>query len=185
MQGIHDLGGLEGLGPVLVEADEPVFHSDWERRVLGMAFATFPLRLNKAGQFRHSIERMDPGHYLTSPYYEHWLTGLATRLVENSVLTAEELADAAGGAFPLSRPVVGPDVEPDLSDWTPAFEVGAVVRVGRVTSRGHTRCPAYVQGCVGTVVRVNPTSYCVRFEGLFDGADPIHVDLWESYLDGA
>ncbi len=30
MNGIHDLGGMHGLGPVLAEANEPVFHEPWE-----------------------------------------------------------------------------------------------------------------------------------------------------------
>lgn len=206
MQGVHDLGGLEGVGPVSVEADEPVFHSDWERRTLGMAFATFPLRLNRAsGQFRHSIERMDPGHYLTSSYYEHWLTGLATRLVEKGVVTAAELSSAAGGEFPLSRPVAAPEARSGPDAGEARFKVGDAVRVRLVSTRGHSRCPQYVQGRAGTVVRVDgvfalpdvdahlpdgaaapkEATYCVRFDGLFDSTDPVHVDLWESYLDEA
>lgn len=190
MQGIHDLGGLEGFGRVEVEPDEPVFHHDWERRTLGLAFAAFVLRLNRdTGQFRHSIERMDAVHYLTSSYYEHWLTGLATRLVEKGHVTVEELEDKAGGRFPLSRPVAGPDGEDDRSELAePRFNVCDTVRVRFVTSRGHTRCPGYVQGRVGAVVRVDPASYCVRFDGVFgDGptSDPVHVDLWESYVQPA
>src|SRR5215208_4331072 len=56
------------------------------------------------GKFRHSIERMDPAHYLSSPYYEHWLTGVSTLAVEAGLTTPEDLERRAGGRFPLSRP---------------------------------------------------------------------------------
>jgi hypothetical protein len=29
MNGVHDLGGTDGLGPVPVPASEPVFRADW------------------------------------------------------------------------------------------------------------------------------------------------------------
>jgi hypothetical protein len=29
MNGIHDLGGMHGFGPVVREKDEPVFHAEW------------------------------------------------------------------------------------------------------------------------------------------------------------
>ena len=34
MDGVHDLGGMDNFGPVRPEADEPVFHADWEARAL-------------------------------------------------------------------------------------------------------------------------------------------------------
>ncbi|MCC2663013.1 MAG: nthB, partial [Geminicoccaceae bacterium] len=40
MNGIHDLGGMHGLGPIRPEPDEPVFHEDWERRMFGLMVAT-------------------------------------------------------------------------------------------------------------------------------------------------
>ena len=36
MNGVHDLGGTDGLGPVLVEENEPVWHSEWEKAAFGM-----------------------------------------------------------------------------------------------------------------------------------------------------
>ena len=104
MDGIHDLGGLEGFGPVEVEPDEPVFHEDWERRTFRLSARGRDGLRYSGGAFRHSIERMDPGHYLTSSYYEHWLTGISTLIVEAGSVTADELDRRAGGRFPLSRP---------------------------------------------------------------------------------
>ncbi len=103
VDGIHDLGGLEGFGPVVVERDEPVFHQDWERRVFRVNVAVSLGVGPSGGAFRHSIERMDPAHYLTSSYYEHWLTGVSTLLVEAGLTSRAELDHRAGGTFPLSR----------------------------------------------------------------------------------
>src|SRR5262249_36405104 len=104
MDGIHDLGGLDGFGPVDVEPDEPAFHEDWERRVFRLNMAAGMGVRPSGGAFRHSIERMDPAHYLSSSYYEHWLTGISTLVVEAGLVSREELDRRAGGRFPLSRP---------------------------------------------------------------------------------
>ena len=39
MNGAHDLGGMHGLGPIEVESGEPVFHYDWQRRIMAMNMA--------------------------------------------------------------------------------------------------------------------------------------------------
>jgi nitrile hydratase len=92
VNGVHDLGGMHGLGPVLPEADEPVFHHEWERRVFGVMFATFGGGHYNVDEFRHAIERMDPADYLRSSYYEHWLHALEEELIAKGTLGREELA---------------------------------------------------------------------------------------------
>src|SRR4051794_38803988 len=158
VDGIHDLGGMDGFGPVDVEPDEPVFHERWERQACGVTFATFAMGVSNGGQFRHSIERMDPAHYLASSYYEHWITGVATRLVETGRLTIEEMEARAGGQIPMSRPV-HPDAAELLDVVAGAsdarFMVDDRVRVRDVHPFGHTRCPNYVRGKTGMVVRVD------------------------------
>jgi nitrile hydratase subunit beta len=91
MNGIHDLGGMHGVGPVVAEANEPPFHHDWERRVFALFFGGFAGGHYNVDQFRHAIERMEPAHYLHSSYYEHWLHAIETLLVENGALTKAEL----------------------------------------------------------------------------------------------
>ena len=194
---IHDIGGREGFGPVVVEPDEPVIHYAWERRALGMTMNSFVRGLNNGGEFRHGIERMDAVHYLTSRYYEHWLTGVATRYVETGAVTLGELEERAGGRFPLSYAVV-----PDAAPPPPGKErtLGERVRVRDLETRGHTRCPGYVRGWVGTVVRVDPPSSLPDLEAhsterrveeqysiAFDNGEGVtlHVDLWASYLEDA
>ena len=92
MNGPHDLGGIDGCGPVVKEANEPVFHSPWEKRVFGMFPALMALRFFNLDELRHGMERMSFASYLTSSYYEHWLHSFETLLVEKGVLTADELS---------------------------------------------------------------------------------------------
>jgi len=208
VDGVHDLGGMAGFGPVVVEPDEPVFHAPWEARVFGLT----PLVMLTTGlgtpSFRHAIERIAPAHYLSSSYYEHWLTGAATLAVEAGVIDADEL-DARAGGFPLSRPVAHDPVPAHLAapaSSDPRFGVGSRVRVRNDHPAGHTRCPDYVRDRSGEVVRVDggdpvpeieahlgrierETTYCVRFtlSELWgdDGGvgDTLCIDLYERYLD--
>ncbi len=208
MDGVHDLGGLDGFGPIEHESVEPYFAADWERRTFRMMIGSLaPLRIN-VGMFRHSIERMDPAHYLSSPYWEHWLTGVTTLIVEAGVTTPEELDRRAGGHFPLSSPdrgVLPADLE---SRTTPSFAIGDTVRVRERHPPGHTRAPRYAQGRRGIIARVDEAAdvddieahgggsftdplYSVRFtsrelwgEAGTDG-DFVHIDLFERYLQEA
>src|ERR1700760_3848481 len=92
MNGVHDLGGMHGFGPIDPEANEPVFHNDWERRVFGVMIATFGGGHYNVDQFRHAIERMGSVEYLSHSYYEHWLSSLETLLTEGGAITKDELA---------------------------------------------------------------------------------------------
>src|SRR5579883_3448641 len=102
MNGAHDLGGMHGFGRINAEpeAEEPVFHADWEKRVFGMQLAAGALRKWNSDISRHARERQHPVDYLGHSYYENWLAGLEKLLVEMGLVTAEELASgqAAGPA---------------------------------------------------------------------------------------
>ncbi|MGH7317808.1 MAG: nitrile hydratase subunit beta, partial [Candidatus Rokuibacteriota bacterium] len=92
MDGVHDLGGMQGFGPVEREENEPTFHAAWEAAVLAMMRAGGSRGLFNIDEFRHGIERMIPAHYLRATYYEKWLDGVTRVLVEKGVVGAEELA---------------------------------------------------------------------------------------------
>jgi nitrile hydratase subunit beta len=207
MDGIHDLGGLDGFGSVETTADEPVFAAEWERRAVRAMLGTVIALRAGGARFRHSIERMDPAHYLNSSYYEHWLTGISTLLVEAGLVSSEELDRRAGGRFPLSRADRSTPPSPAEHDKTePRFGVGDRVRVREWHPAGHTRAPRYVQGKRGVVMRLDGPANVPDFEA-HDGTrilDPtysvsftarelwghggtdntmISVDLWERYLE--
>jgi nitrile hydratase subunit beta len=206
VDGIHDLGGMQGLGPVIHSPAEPAFHHGWEAVARALMAVVAGAVEASGGEFRHSIERMDPGHYLTSDYYEHWLTAAATLAVEHGLVTRSELEARAGGRFPLSGPALVPPVTiAGPGAGAPRFGAGDHVRVRDWHSPGHTRCPGYVRGKAGMVVRVDGThsvpdieahgaarrhepTYSVRFDAADLWGDAqrgvsVHVDLWDSYLE--
>jgi nitrile hydratase len=169
MDSVHDIGGMQGFGPVETEADEPPFHAPWEGRVHGLMLAS-ALAVG-GGSLRPYIERMGSAAYLSTSYYEHWLAGVEARVQAKGAVTADELAakqsamaagapvpehrDPAAGAF--ARSLFAPlDVE--RHDGAPAarFRPGDTVRVKRMHPTGHTRCPRYVRGARGTIALVHP-----------------------------
>src|SRR3954468_23955066 len=104
MDGIHDLGGRQGHGPIRYTPDATAFHHAWEVRVNALYAFAVRSGIFNMDEYRHAIERMDPRHYLTASYYERSLTSLATLCVEKGILPREELERRAGGEFPLASP---------------------------------------------------------------------------------
>lgn len=202
MDGVHDLGGMDGYGPVRVECDEPVFHEPWEGRVYALNTAMGARGVWNIDIGRFHIESLSPQTYVTSSYYELWLAKLEALLEEYS----ESLG--AGGAFTdadVERVLVrGSFTRPAAS--APRFAPGDRVRARNVHPRSHTRLPRYVRGHVGVVERVHdpnvfPDSvvrgdgedpqwlYTVGFDGRElwgDDAEPgmtVSVNAFEPYLE--
>ncbi|MFN4259408.1 MAG: nitrile hydratase subunit beta [Gemmataceae bacterium] len=166
MNGAHDLGGMHGFGPLRPEPEslEPVFHAEWEKRVFGLTLAMGALGRWNIDMSRHARERQHPVAYLRHTYYENWLAGLETLLVETGLLTAAELASgtAMGPADATMRQHVlhvsevaariaqGVPVAMPL-DAPPRFQVGDRVRARNRHPLGHTREPRYVRGRVGVI----------------------------------
>ena len=73
MNGVHDLGGTDGLGRVVVPDHEPVFRAEWEKAAFAMFSMCFRAGFFGVDEFRYGIEQMHPAVYLLSPYYEHWV----------------------------------------------------------------------------------------------------------------
>jgi nitrile hydratase subunit beta len=166
MKGGHDLGGQQGMGPINPEPEstEPVFHAEWERRVFGLTLASGMLGKWNIDESRHARERQDPLQYLENSYYENWLEGLETLLVEKGLIDRDELREAkaasTGSEKSLSAP--NPEVAQKIlasgatstmpSDGSPLFSDGDRVRVQSSTTKGHTRAPQYARGATGTIV---------------------------------
>ena len=108
MNGVHDMGGMHGMGPIDSKPDEPVFHAEWERRTLAILFASMFLGRWNGHIRRQAFEQMPPAEYLATSYYEHWLWGLEKLLVDNGILTREEIAARlAGRPVSLAQPPAG------------------------------------------------------------------------------
>jgi nitrile hydratase len=166
VNGVHDLGGMHGFGPVEAEVDEPVFHHDWERRAFGLTLAAGYLGRWNLDQTRFAREQMPPGDYLTTTYYEHWLFGLQMQLNDLDLVTHAELAarqaDRASPAEPVAgaRRLAAGDVEAALrkrraagadGDVAARHAVGDRVATRTINPAGHTRLPRYARGKRGVV----------------------------------
>ncbi|HEV8586586.1 MAG TPA: nitrile hydratase subunit beta [Methylomirabilota bacterium] len=192
MNGMHDLGGMHGFGPVNPERDEPVFHHEWERRAFAINLAAGFLGRWNIDMSRFAREHMPPGEYLTTTYYEHWLYGLERLLVQRGLVSARELQTLrAQGPGPLKA--LGPEDLPKalrnrraarMEDHlaTPRFKAGDRVRTKNLNPTTHTRLPRYARDKVGVIDRdhgvfifadehavsgqkVPQHCYAVRFEG--------------------
>ena len=163
MNGGHDLGGMHGFGPVDPEAEteEPVFHAEWERRVFALNLAAGFLGKWNLDQGRFARERQRPADYRRNTYYENWMAGLETLLVEAGLVTEVELQGGKSDEKAEGiRILAAENVEKVLSkggpvtmelDAEPRFCVGDKVRVANINPLGHTRAPRYARGKTGTI----------------------------------
>jgi len=161
MNGVHDMGGMHGMGPIEREQDEPVFHEEWEGRVYAL---TRVLRLGpkwNVDMSRYTMEQLPPARYLASSYYERWLLGLEARLVASGVVSAEELADGRARPGGAKMPLMAVDeVRASLGPWRaphpevgvpPKFNAGDRVVACKINPVGHTRLPRYIRGRQGVI----------------------------------
>jgi nitrile hydratase len=193
MNGVHDMGGMHGMGPIVAERDEPVFHHGWEKRVLAIALATGFLRRWNIDMGRFTIEQMPAAEYLRASYYEKWLYRTERLLVERGLLTAQELASGcADGTPPAVRALPPEQMQTAVRGRraarmvdglkTPTFKAGDRVRARNFHPTHHTRLPRYARGKIGVIDRdhgvfilpdehatsgtkVPSHCYAVRFEG--------------------
>ncbi len=166
MNGIHDLGGLTGFGPVLAEKSEPVFHADWQRRIFALNMASLAF-LGPVDRARHAIERMSSLEYLATGYYEHWIAAIVTMAKDLGYVTDREIATGqVGHRKPVPHPAPsatmieglirgGMPANRDDRRTKPAFDLGAQVRARNVEITGHTRLARYVRGKFGVVTAVH------------------------------
>src|SRR4051794_27059440 len=91
MNGIHDMGGMHGMGPVRPESNEPVFHERWEARVYVLTRAIGAWRKWNIDTGRYYIERIAPADYLRMSYYERWFVRLVELLIETGMVSRQEI----------------------------------------------------------------------------------------------
>jgi len=160
MNGIHDLGGMQDFGPPHIEQNEPVFHTEWERRVFAMTLACASTVKWNIDMGRWSREQMPPADYLHATYYERWLFGLEKLLVDLGAVTQGELASGHAERPTALAPLRTPQVQTYLrnrrharmDDNVPAkFKVGDRVVARNQHPAGHTRLPRYARGKRGTI----------------------------------
>ena len=167
MNGIHDMGGMHGMGrvPHEPEATEPVFHERWESRVYALTRAIGPWRKWNIDTGRFYIEQIPPADYLRMSYYEKWFTRMVVLLIKTGLVTREEVE--SGKPSPGSKkesPALKPEAVPAVAlnrnippnndpGILPKFKAGERVRALNMQPLGHTRLPRYARGKVGEIDR--------------------------------
>ena len=165
MNGIHDMGGMHGMGPVQAEVNEPVFHKVWEARVYVLTRAIGAWKKWNIDTGRYYIERIAPADYLRMSYYEKWLVRLEVLLVKTGLVSQDEIEKGvpAPGSEKLTPPLHADRVpvvalnrniesshEPGVR---PRFKAGQHVRARNLQPIGHTRLPRYARGKTGKIDR--------------------------------
>lgn len=166
MNGVHDLGGLDGFGEVVSgPGTEAPFHAPWEGRVLAMTRCLQGAGAWNIDQFRSRIERLPPHVYLSSSYYMKWFLQAEWHCLEHGLVTSEELAagHAMTSAPSLPRATVTRDdigrvlVRPSYArppGAPPLFRVGERIRAKNMHPKHHTRLPRFVRGHIGLIERI-------------------------------
>ena len=183
MNGPQDMGGFTAFGPVKPEADEPVFHSDWERRAFAINLAMGMTGSWTIDEARHARERLHPLQYWSSSYYEYRHYALELQLQEKGLATASELKSGrlaapakavqrvptAGEAVAMlyaGSPYTRPSNRPQM------FQPGDKVRARNITPEGHTRLVRYARGKAGEIVLVHGTHVLPDSSAHGHGDDP-------------
>jgi nitrile hydratase len=166
MNGVHDMGGQQSMGPVEYEKDEPVFHASWEGRIYALSRAMRAWRKWSLDTDRHALEIMHPIDYLRMSYYERWLNRLETHVVKYGFVTQEELqsgkpAPGSSRSTPMLSVATSPGWLnrgiPSSQDRKvrPSFKVGQRVRARAVVILGHTLRKKVRRGHHGTYTRTS------------------------------
>lgn len=187
MNGIHDMGGMHGMGLIQHEKNEPVFHEAWEGRVYAITRAIGAWGKWNIDASRHSIEVLPPADYLRMSYYERWLERNIGLLVKHGLVTQEEIETgkpAAGSqkatprltaaAVPAVAARRGSYMRPE-AEAKARFKVGEHVRARKMNPVGHTRLPRYARGREGIIARHHGIFVFPDTNAHFLGEQPQHL----------
>jgi nitrile hydratase subunit beta len=186
MNGVHDMGGMQDMGAVQREKNEPVFHARWEGRVWGMMWLGSAWGKWNLDAMRHAIERIPPADYLRMSYYEKWLAALVDLVTGRGLVTRAELESGkpAAGSAKATPPVKAEGVPALIARGNPVkrdvavaarFQVGQRVRGRNINPTTHTRLPRYARGKRGTVERDHGVFLFADSNAHFQGEKPQHL----------
>jgi len=202
MNGAHDMGGVHGFGPVVPEANEPVFHAEWEGRVFALNLASGPAGQWNIDMGRFARENRSPADYLSKSYYELWLAGLEKMLAERGLVSADEIESARSLREPkkVGNILKHGSVDAVFSQGRPSerpthvparFRIGDSVRAKNINPTTHTRLPRYVRGRTGIVEQLRGYHVFPDSNALGQGENPQWLytvrfdasELWGSEAD--
>jgi nitrile hydratase len=202
MNGVHDMGGMHGMGPIKHEKDEPVFHERWEARAFALSLTMAAWQKWTLDGSRYERELIPAPEYLRMSYYEKWFAALIKLSLRSGLVTGAEVekgkpAPGSTRAFPpltadkvLPLVALGGPASRDLA-IVPRFQVGQDVRARNIHPTGHTRLPRYVRGKLGTIDRDHGVFVFPDTNAHLLGENPQHVysvrfaasELWGRQAD--
>ncbi|MDE2356524.1 MAG: nitrile hydratase subunit beta [Alphaproteobacteria bacterium] len=200
MNGVHDMGGMDGMGPIDARPEAALFHAPWEARVLALTLAAGAQGRWTLDESRFHRESLPATDYLPMPYYGRWFAALTDLLVKQGLISAQELSSGrADPAAPRATPVNakamvarlnlgGPAHRPQVRP--PRFAVGDKVRARHLNPPGHTRLPRYARGHVGVIARLHGVHVLPDSNAHGRGEDPqplyqVRFDACELWGDRA
>jgi len=171
MNGGHDLGGMHGLEPIDPPESEPWFHAEWERRAFALTLAAGSRGEWNLDKSRFARESMEPGEYLRTSYYEHWLHGLEVLLEEAGHIAPGEIEAKMKAVAELAQSPKSPGFADDrvlleknvartlgrggsarMDDATPPrFQIGDRIKTVNINPPTHTRLPRYARDKTGVI----------------------------------
>jgi nitrile hydratase len=186
MNGIHDMGGMHGMGPIEHEENEPVFHEKWEGRIFAITLAIGAWKKWNIDASRHTVEQIPPADYLRMSYYEKWLARTTGLLVKHRLVTQEEsdTGKPAPGSPKATPPFTIANLAPvgqrpsyarSEADAKARFRVSDRVRMLKINPPGHTRLPRYARGREGVVARHHGIFVFPDTNAHFQGEQPQHL----------
>jgi nitrile hydratase subunit beta len=186
MNGIHDMGGMHGMGPIQEERNEPVFHHPWEARVFALRRAMGAWRRWNIDVSRHEVELVPAAVHLRMSYYERQFAAFVVLLEKRGFITPAELESGTpvpetSGAVPALSPdkaaaliANGVPTSRDVP-VAPRFQTGQRVRARNINPTGHTREPRYVRGKLGIIHRDHGVFVFPDTNAHYLGENPQHV----------
>jgi nitrile hydratase subunit beta len=186
MNGVHDMGGMQDMGPIQYEKREPVFHERWEARSFALARAIAAWRKWSVDTSRYQRELIAPVEYLRMSYYERWLVALSELLVKSGLVTRTEVDSGkpAPGSSKSVPPLTADKVLPWIARGSPfnrevpavaRFTIGQKVRARNMNPMTHTRLPRYARGKLGAVARDFGVFVFPDSNAVFLGEKPQHL----------
>ena len=186
MDGIHDMGGMDGFGPIPIKNQGPVFHATWEARVWAMNTALGAWGEWNIDAGRYTLEQLDPALYLSSSYYQRWLYRTENLLVDHGLVSREEIEtppanrNTKNSREPLSLDEILTRQRNTRSarlndEVAPRYHMGDQVRARNIHPKGHTRIPRYVRGRLGVIDRDHGVFIFPDTNAVFAGKRPQHL----------
>jgi len=202
VDGVHDLGGKQGFGPVDVDEEEIPFHADWEGRMWAIAQCGLGREGWTIDWWRHCRELIDPIDYLSRPYFDSWMQAYTAAYIDSGTFSFDEII-ASHSSMPAIEPPAAVDTAQVLKNVQsqatsferplaspPAFKTGDIINTIQLTTTHHTRLPGYARGKPG-VIHAYHGAHLFADAGALGAERPQHIysvafearDLWPEAQD--